>query len=462
MDLSTSSSSTTPTDEDNSITTTYDTLMECLNEQDAILSPQETCTRIENIFLNLLQNRGSLVTWTVANNNTNAKNKTTTTNSNDDHFNHLLQQYDQISVTATAADHDENSTMNNQTIIMNGVLRHVLVKKTMSIRSVTFRKALIILGISYDLLKAGKTTTTREIYYCKKQKPTLQEEGFAHEIEVTRAASLASILVQVTRASLGILGASKGSIMGNIQWRTVSNNNMNNDWISANSSPTSIPEIVNPTTLEFSYVQKTSPVVTSSSSSNSNSANITAMMSENNLLPKFILVVEKFTVFHNIAQSQFMKQTPCILITGRGFPDIGTRVMLKLLSDTLQIPVYGLCDFNPHGISIMLTYAVGSVTTTESYHWICPSLRVIGLSYHDIERHSFTESDFNPWTKADDQCLTSLLTSKRLLASSEFSYLVQELWYMNQLKKKVDLEALLKWGPEYLSNIWLSSKVVVL
>ncbi|KAF1775072.1 Spo11/DNA topoisomerase VI subunit A [Phytophthora cactorum] len=55
---------------------------------------------------------------------------------------------------------------------------------------------------------------------------------------------------------------------------------------------------------------------------------------------------------------------PSILITGRGFPDLATRyalhtrheyryIFVSLLSNALGIPVLGLCDCNPFGLSIM-------------------------------------------------------------------------------------------------------------
>jgi meiotic recombination protein SPO11 len=44
-------------------------------------------------------------------------------------------------------------------------------------------------------------------------------------------------------------------------------------------------------------------------------------------------------------------------VTGCGYPDVATRALVHMLS--LRLPgaeVVGLCDYNPHGLSLLLTY----------------------------------------------------------------------------------------------------------
>lgn len=38
-----------------------------------------------------------------------------------------------------------------------------------------------------------------------------------------------------------------------------------------------------------------------------------------------------------------------LFVQGKGYPDVHTRLMVKRLWDTLQIPVLGLVDADPHG-----------------------------------------------------------------------------------------------------------------
>ncbi len=46
----------------------------------------------------------------------------------------------------------------------------------------------------------------------------------------------------------------------------------------------------------------------------------------------------------------------CILVTGKGFPDLATRALVHTLYNELKIPVLGLCDGNPYGISVLALY----------------------------------------------------------------------------------------------------------
>ena len=48
-----------------------------------------------------------------------------------------------------------------------------------------------------------------------------------------------------------------------------------------------------------------------------------------------------------------------------GFPDMATRAFVWQLYGTLGLPVLGLCDWNPFGIAILLTYKLGSRERSE-------------------------------------------------------------------------------------------------
>uniref|UniRef100_K3XBK4 Topoisomerase 6 subunit A/Spo11 TOPRIM domain-containing protein n=1 Tax=Globisporangium ultimum (strain ATCC 200006 / CBS 805.95 / DAOM BR144) TaxID=431595 RepID=K3XBK4_GLOUD len=73
-----------------------------------------------------------------------------------------------------------------------------------------------------------------------------------------------------------------------------------------------------------------------------------------------IIIVEKDGIFSRLREDKFFDTLPSILVTGRGFPDLATRVFVSFLSRSLNIPVIGLSDCNPFGASIILTYKLGS------------------------------------------------------------------------------------------------------
>lgn len=99
---------------------------------------------------------------------------------------------------------------------------------------------------------------------------------------------------------------------------------------------------------------------------------------------RFIVVVEKDTVFTRLVDDGFIHALPCLLITARGFPDLATRALVQNAVESLRLPGVVLTDYNPHGMALMLSYKVGSERfTLERY--CCPQLRWIGLHAEHLE-----------------------------------------------------------------------------
>lgn len=103
---------------------------------------------------------------------------------------------------------------------------------------------------------------------------------------------------------------------------------------------------------------------------------------------KWILVVEKEATFRSIAASEFWDAITSsgIILTGKGYPDLSSRAMLHFLSTPspkngfASPTVYGLADFDPDGIAIMMTYKNGSKALAhESAKHCAPGLRWLGL-----------------------------------------------------------------------------------
>lgn len=112
------------------------------------------------------------------------------------------------------------------------------------------------------------------------------------------------------------------------------------------------------------------------------------VLSVNMKAVKWIVVIEKEASFRAIAGSRFWDRlcTEGVLITGKGYPDIATRAMLRFLSTPsprnsfAAPPVYGLADFDPDGLAILSVYAHGSVALAhESAELRVPQLKWLGL-----------------------------------------------------------------------------------
>ncbi|OII74238.1 topoisomerase VIA [Cryptosporidium ubiquitum] len=146
---------------------------------------------------------------------------------------------------------------------------------------------------------------------------------------------------------------------------------------------------------------------------------------------KYLLVIEKASIFQYLMEREVYNRIPCLIITGKGFPDISTR---KLVSDIIHksgITALYLGDFDPHGINIYLTYVRGS-NNFESQMAACPSIYYLGIQYEDT----------------------------KLLPSDECEMLCQQCKLMNDNVYKCELEAFQSISSDYLVNIYLPGKIL--
>lgn len=61
-----------------------------------------------------------------------------------------------------------------------------------------------------------------------------------------------------------------------------------------------------------------------------------------------------------MVEQKFHVNFRCIIVTGKGYPDFATRLLVKEIQ-SLEIPILGLFDSDPHGLEILTSYAVGSM-----------------------------------------------------------------------------------------------------
>lgn len=102
-----------------------------------------------------------------------------------------------------------------------------------------------------------------------------------------------------------------------------------------------------------------------------------------------MLVIEKEATFRSVTASRYWEiiKSEGIVITGKGYPDVATRAFLRYLSfpspqnGFCSPPVYGLADYDPDGLAILLVYQNGSLALQhENEGLIVPQLRRLGLS----------------------------------------------------------------------------------
>ena len=108
---------------------------------------------------------------------------------------------------------------------------------------------------------------------------------------------------------------------------------------------------------------------------------------------KFILHVEKDTVWRRFNEDKFWKKHNCILTHGGGQPPRGVRRLLHRLHNELKLPVYCLLDNDPWGYYIYSVLKQGSINLAfESERMAIPEAKYIGLRSKDFERCELSNS----------------------------------------------------------------------
>ncbi len=98
----------------------------------------------------------------------------------------------------------------------------------------------------------------------------------------------------------------------------------------------------------------------------------------------WVLIVEKEAVFSRLVEDGTPTHPilgPGLVITGKGYPDLPTRVFLRRLLDATHIPAFCLVDGDPHGYEIYTTYKDGG---GSSLAVPLPELTLIGITHADV------------------------------------------------------------------------------
>ncbi|XP_029911930.1 meiotic recombination protein SPO11 isoform X1 [Myripristis murdjan] len=280
-----------------------------------------------------------------------------------------------------------------------------------------FAHILKILSIIYKLIQSNSYATKRDIYY---KDPQL----FGSQRNVDFIVDDISCMLKVPRRTLHVLATSKGLISGDLCY-------LEEDGTRVDCHSSSIAVAVS-----------------------SNVGGIKNIVSS----AKFVMIVEKDATFQSLLDDDFCtKLCPCIMITGKGVPDVNSRLMVRKLWDTLHIPIFALVDADPHGIEIMCIYKYGSVSMSfEAHSLTVPSVMWLGLLPSDLWRLKVPEDTLIPLTKRDESKLNSLLKRPYLTDQPEWQ---REMEVMQQSKVKAELQSLTAIAPDFLTSIYLPNKL---
>ncbi|MCC6428369.1 MAG: DNA topoisomerase IV subunit A [Phycisphaerales bacterium] len=217
-----------------------------------------------------------------------------------------------------------------------------------------------------ELIDADKTLSLRGVFY--KAKHTVagtKENTFDVQDESDPILEDLEVALGALREELHIFAKKAGTMVGNI---TIIDNGAGSadeiDCRRMGSGGYAVPSIVEPDIIQFKKCEA-----------------------------KFVLHVEKNTVWSRFNEDRFWEKHNCILTEGGGQPPRGVRRMLKRLNEELGLPIYCLLDCDPWGHYIFSVIKQGSISLAfESERLAIPQAKFIGIRAKDYDECELSEA----------------------------------------------------------------------
>ncbi|XP_039591734.1 meiotic recombination protein SPO11 [Polypterus senegalus] len=311
-----------------------------------------------------------------------------------------------------------NNRFHDSTILQKAEDCSFITIKSNSSASVTrFALILKMLSVIYKLVQSNTYATKRDIFYCNKGL-------FGTQRTVDKIIDDICCMLLIPRLSLHVLATSKGLIAGNLCYTEEDGTRVN---CASNSMAVLVPSSVQ----GIKYISSSA---------------------------QYLLIVEKDATFQRLLDDNFLGESAhCIIITGKGFPDLNTRLMVRKLWEFLQIPVFALVDADPYGIEIICIYKYGSMSMSFQGHRLTvPSIMWLGLLPSDLERLIIPKDALIPLTKTDYNKLASMQKSPYIMSQPLWQ---REIDIIRNGKMKAEIQSLTALAPDYLTRVYLPNKL---
>ena len=226
----------------------------------------------------------------------------------------------------------------------------------------SFMQTMLVASGTKQLIEQGKSTSIRGLYYLLKHTiEGTKEETFDDQGDCDNIIEDMEVLLNSLREELHLAAETRGNMVGNI---TIVDKGDEIDCTRMGSGGYAIPSIVESNIIQFKKCNA-----------------------------RFILHVEKGTVWQRFNEDKFWQKHRCILTHGAGQPPRGVRRLLYRMHDELRLPIYCLFDNDPWGYYIYSVIKQGSINLAfESQRMAVPNARFIGLRSNDFERCKLSNS----------------------------------------------------------------------
>ncbi len=224
-----------------------------------------------------------------------------------------------------------------------------------------FMQTLLVASKCKQLAEEDKSASIRQIYYLAKHTiPGTNEKTFDDQDESDPVLEDLEVALDALREELHVFASNRGNLVGPI---TLVDSGNELDCTRMGSAGYPVPSIVEPDIIQFKKCKA-----------------------------KYILHVEKDTVWRRFYEDGFWDKHHCIVSHGSGQPTRGMRRLLYRMHNELRLPVYVLLDNDPWGYYIYSVIKQGSINLAfESSRMAVPDAVFIGVSAFDYERYDLSD-----------------------------------------------------------------------
>ena len=290
----------------------------------------------------------------------------------------------------------------------------------------SFMQTMLVASKLREVIKTGSHVGLRQLFYmCKGGIPGTRENTFDDQDESNIIVEDIEGLLKRLREEIGIFAISKGKISGSLK---IIDSGDEIDCAKLGSSGYGIPSIVEKGIVDFVKTKA-----------------------------EFILVVEKQQTWNRLNQDKFWKDKNCLIITGAGQPDRGTRRLVHRLSYELDLPVYVFTDMDIWGYYIYSVFKQGSINLAHfSKNAAVPKAKFIGVKMSDIKEFDIPQNHWIPMKKVD---------YKRVKEIAAYDWFKQDrAWQkefkaITQFKHVVEQDVLIAKGVDFMSKTYLPYKL---
>ena len=289
-----------------------------------------------------------------------------------------------------------------------------------------FMQTILVADGCRDLVKAGKTLSLRGMYYKSLHTITgTKEKTFEGQDESDSVLEDLEVTLDSLRENLHVFAKKRGTMVGNI---TVFDNGDEIDCRRMGTGGYAIPSICEPSVIRFGKCDA-----------------------------KFVLHVEKDTVWSRFNEDRFWEKHNCILTEGSGQPPRGVRRLLHRLNTELGLPIYCLLDCDPWGHYIYSVIKQGSINLAfESGRMAVPDAKFLGIRSDDYARCDLSD---DVKIELDDK------DRKRAREISEYPWFADRKPWQKEIKRmvsngfKMEVESLITKDISYVTETYVPERL---